>query len=1187
MSAAFSSPSLPAVAPRARRDPRWWWRHLDDWRVVRGSALFAADWYRARYPDVAAARRDPARHYVLAGAAEGRDPGPDFDTAFYLRANPDVARAGLNPLVHYLRAGRGEGRRSRSATLGAQVAALAASGLFDPPWYVRQLAAPLAVVEPIQHYLEHGAAAGLSPGPGFDGPAYLERYPDVAQAGANPLLHYVQSGRAEGRAATSVARATARRAVLGSGHFDAAWYARRHALDPGGVDPLDDYLDQPWPPSRAPGPMFDPAWYLGHYPDTADDRLDPLVHYARHGAAEGRSARNLGATDTPGETRPVLWAKQLPLPPSGAPPIRSIVVVVHAFYPEIFPEIVERLRHLPMPFTLLVGVPDEAARAAAVARVAAVLGIACDCRVVPNRGRNFGSLIAEFGAEVLRHDVVLHLHTKRSLYSGYDRAGWRASLYQGLIGSAPLVRGILGLMQDDPRLGLCYPQAFDDVPYWAHHWLRNAGVGQHLLARVGVPAEIVRGLIDYPVGAMFWARVDAIRPLLAAGLGFDDFPEELGQTDGTLAHACERAVGVIARARGYGFCEIDHEQGIFRHSWSERGAWRYHPNAETLRALATPERVVSFDVFDTLLTRPAMQPDAALHLVGHRLRLEVPEAEDFFARRKQAEADARADRFGQGDVGFAEIYGSWRRDAAVWRPETVQRAAELELAMEAALLRPRPGMVEAFAAAAATNRVILISDTYFPPDFLMQQLHRHGFPVTPDQAYFSCEQRARKDRGDLWPLVLRRERLGVDQLLHVGDNPQSDAQAAGDLGIPCYHVMAPADLIEAWGFVPSPAPPVRRWPGELVVGPAVLRLAGDPFQAGRPSRPPCLRDAADVGYTIFGPPMFLFTSWLARHPALREVDHLYFCSREGYALRRAYELVRQAVGEREGLPASSYFYTSRRLVLAASQAVAFEPERVVGGPAFQGDLHGLVLHRLGLDLSPEHDVADWRIDLPRDAEIVARALAALRDPIVAHGEADRSRLLAYARQTGMLGASMPGVVDVGYSATIQAGLQRVLRQPLAGFYLGTYATANQVEAQGGVAFGCLDEGIVPWTSRQPMLRQSLITEAFLTAPHGQVLTFEEQPDGAMRPLFKPPSLDLAAAAQLEQLHDGAIAYCRELLETFGADLVWADIDLHQPQEFMRMLQAGDLRIPPEVAAVLRVEDDFSGTPERLVGANLV
>jgi len=62
---------------------------------------------------VAEAGINPIAHYLRYGAAEGRNPSLNFDTALYLAANPDVAAANINPLLHYIRYGRAEGRPPR------------------------------------------------------------------------------------------------------------------------------------------------------------------------------------------------------------------------------------------------------------------------------------------------------------------------------------------------------------------------------------------------------------------------------------------------------------------------------------------------------------------------------------------------------------------------------------------------------------------------------------------------------------------------------------------------------------------------------------------------------------------------------------------------------------------------------------------------------------------------------------------------------------------------------------------------------------------------------------------------------------------------------------------------------------------------------------------------------------------
>ena len=85
-------------------------RYWRDSRLLASTPLFDADWYRATYKDVAAAGADPRRHYLLYGAAEGRNPGPLFETRFYLDHYMDVAASGINPLIHFVRSGQAEGR---------------------------------------------------------------------------------------------------------------------------------------------------------------------------------------------------------------------------------------------------------------------------------------------------------------------------------------------------------------------------------------------------------------------------------------------------------------------------------------------------------------------------------------------------------------------------------------------------------------------------------------------------------------------------------------------------------------------------------------------------------------------------------------------------------------------------------------------------------------------------------------------------------------------------------------------------------------------------------------------------------------------------------------------------------------------------------------------------------------------
>jgi glycosyltransferase involved in cell wall biosynthesis len=184
--------------------------------------------------------------------------------------------------------------------------------LFDQTWYRRKQPTTLATdVEPLWDYLEAGWLDGRNPSAQFDANADLRCYPDVARARINPLLHYIRSGMREGRVAypvlpegtTSMAcipiddqYADEHRVVAASGYFDEAFYRSEYPeILISDFDPMNEFVrNGRWAP-RSPGPRFDSEWYLQKNHDVAAAEINPLVHYMRHGQAEGRRPLRLNS----------------------------------------------------------------------------------------------------------------------------------------------------------------------------------------------------------------------------------------------------------------------------------------------------------------------------------------------------------------------------------------------------------------------------------------------------------------------------------------------------------------------------------------------------------------------------------------------------------------------------------------------------------------------------------------------------------------------------------------------------------------------------------------------------------------------------------------------------------------------------------------------------------------------------
>ena len=102
------------------------------------------------------------------------------------------------------RGGDGAAQRgSRTEVANHQIEGLAEvrdSGLFDGDWYLAHNPDVAAVgADPLLHYLASGVAEGRSPGPRFDVSWYLGETPEASLPGVNPILHYLREGRALGR----------------------------------------------------------------------------------------------------------------------------------------------------------------------------------------------------------------------------------------------------------------------------------------------------------------------------------------------------------------------------------------------------------------------------------------------------------------------------------------------------------------------------------------------------------------------------------------------------------------------------------------------------------------------------------------------------------------------------------------------------------------------------------------------------------------------------------------------------------------------------------------------------------------------------------------------------------------------------------------------------------------------------
>ena len=174
--------------------------------------------------------------------------------------------------------------------------------------------------------------------------------------------------------------------------------------------------------------------------------------------------------------------------------------------------------------------------------------------ISPNKGRDILPFIATLEqVSSLGYDYLLKVHSKKTMYRK-DGAAIRENLFHELMGKLS-IPDIIKYFEENNTLGLIAPtgsivalsnNSYQENNVYLKNNLENV---KELLARSGHANASLE--FDFIAGSMFWARVQAIKPILDLKLNSADFEAELGQTDGTMAHAVERIFSFIAMNSGY------------------------------------------------------------------------------------------------------------------------------------------------------------------------------------------------------------------------------------------------------------------------------------------------------------------------------------------------------------------------------------------------------------------------------------------------------------------------------------------------------------------------------------------------------------------------------------------------------------------------------------------------------------
>ncbi|MCV6594186.1 MAG: hypothetical protein OIF48_14615, partial [Silicimonas sp.] len=532
----------------------------------------------------------------------------------------------------------------------------------------------------------------------------------------------------------------------------------------------------------------------------------------------------------------------------------------------------------------------------------------------------------------------------------------------------------------------------------------------------------------------------------------------------------------------------------------------FHWSEVDLPGRQATDQLVSFDVFDTLLTRIHARPDHVFEAMAVRAAdLAGCAPEQFRAARQTAERRARKAALAEGreEPRLRDIYR-----AMVGTEETarVDALMALEIAEEIRSIRALPEGRRHFDAALARGQApVILSDSCHDAETIAVLLEHAGFAGWL-AIFTSADQGRTKASGGLYEVV--RDTIGVGRAgwHHYGNSSKSDVEAARASGLKATHLPCPMERLRA--DFPTLRPAVNRLESEDVESGLLIKSAALACADHGASASPAWR----FGAVCLGPLLAGFAIWLHRTIRADGVTRLGFLTREGEVMRRCFTLLfpeietfdviasRHIAGRTGAVEAADILAAAERV--SQGETVAAWCQRIAGIPP-----DPQALAQSGIS-DPQALIGN---DCPRER---LRSFATL----IAEDAVRANRALAgrYQAYLGACAMEVPGtaIVDIGYRGTMQSAIEGFIGRELRGYYLAAAPTGKAVR-------GYLTETFRPGGTRQ-IERNRAVYETVLCAA-GATYT-DLQPAGGSWTGLRHGAGDDAARAQFVDLaHAGALA----------------------------------------------------------------
>lgn len=304
--------------------------------------------------------------------------------------------------------------------------------------------------------------------------------------------------------------------------------------------------------------------------------------------------------------------------------------------------------------------------------------------------------------------------------------------------------------------------------------------------------------------------------------------------------------------------------------------------------------VISFDLFDTLVTRDIFSFSGMLELIDVRFAERGIYIPNFGNIRLQVEK--------QLSVGRAPRLTDIYKEIMKVTPEieaTEEELANIEYFVDLDLIEPRGEVIELLKNFRKNGHLIYItSDSYYSQSQIEEILAKNGIKEV-DGVLVSCEYGTAKTNKLFEQLI---SIAGTKNILHIGDDYFADIESANRYGISAFQIYSSSELLYQVGGLKL-TDEEYSISDQIRIGMFISNIFNSPFQFEEEKKIH-VDDTKNVGYLFCAPMIMDFVKWFGEEVERVSAENVWFCARDGYLLKEIYKIMYPS-------RQSEYFYTSR------------------------------------------------------------------------------------------------------------------------------------------------------------------------------------------------------------------------------------------------------------------------------------